>query len=253
MINHFRTYLLNRPAEFFTDSLFPVYIDPKFVPSEHTLFTRRVNNALFGEDADATLSDYRFFQFLRVIRSRDLGRHIQRFDSRTTYKENGEYDFTDPDLYIPKADDSALLLQEIEEKRSETMRVRLKVIWDRGDTVRVINEKTGAELRTVSEQNTEPSIPLTAVIPSLGLKLILYANSRYHVDYCRRPSRHLPVVIEDALSLSEDVYTSLFDRTREDTPEYEKGFRNVTDRIHRFCMLLFAQSVLLEKLNTSSV
>jgi hypothetical protein len=67
------------------------------------------------------------------------------------------------------------------------------------------------------------------------------------VDYRRNDACSVPVLINRALSLTEDIYVSLFEFIRDDAPEYEKGFRHITDQLHRFCMLLFAQAVANEK------
>jgi hypothetical protein len=240
MINHFRTHLLNQPASFFTDSLFPVYTDAGFIPAVPTLFTRRVNNALFGEKPDATLLDYRFFQFLRIIRNCNLSEHVRRFDSRETYTEN-DYDFTDPLFFTPIITPmTGLRVQEIGSDAADTMRILLKITRNSGDNILVL--RNNEALLTVSQSDTE------FTIPALGLKVTTETAGTWLLDFRRKGIRELPGIISSALSFSEDTYTSIFDRIRDDTPEYEKGFYNVTDKLHRFCMLLFAQAVLIEKL-----
>jgi hypothetical protein len=248
MINHFRTHLLNQPASFFAGSLFTVFTNVDFVPATHTVFTRRINNALFGETPDATLLDFRFFQFLRIIRSRDLLDHTRRFDSRITYKEDGEYDFTDPVFYSPVITPlSGLQVYETKvydpgqtpEPKHEIMRVVLDVVRD--ESGQLVVTKGDEELSVVSDSETQ------FTIPHLGLTVMTDRPGTWVLDFRRIPSRRLPGVISAALSLSEDVYASLFEQIRDDTPEYEKGFREVTDQVHRFCMLLFAQAVFLEK------
>jgi hypothetical protein len=250
MINHFRTYLLNRSASFFTGSLFPVYTDTDFIAADHTLFTRRVNNSLFGERPDATLLDYRFFQFLRLIRSCGLLEHVRRFDSRETYTLE-EYDFTDPAFFSPVITPmSGLRVQEFGTGYTDAMRILLEItrIEPSGQIMVIHNSEA---LLTVSEPDPQQGSQFT--IPSLGLRITVNRSGKWMLDYRRKGIRELPNIINTALSLpAADVYTPLFESIREDAPEYEKGFRNITDKLHRFCMLLFAQAIAIEKLTTVS-
>ena len=61
------------------------------------------------------------------------------------------------------------------------------------------------------------------------------------------PPRHIAEVIDEALSLGQSVYADLFFPLRKSFPEYEEGFRHVTDTINRFCLLLFAQAIRNER------
>jgi len=61
------------------------------------------------------------------------------------------------------------------------------------------------------------------------------------------PPRHITEVIDEALSLGQSVYADLFFPLRKSFPEYEEGFRHVTDSLHRFCLLLFAQAIRNER------
>lgn len=61
------------------------------------------------------------------------------------------------------------------------------------------------------------------------------------------PPRHISEVIDEALSLGQSTYIDLFFPLRVSFPEYEEGFRHVTDTIHRFCLLLFAQAIRNER------
>jgi hypothetical protein len=246
MINHFRTHLLNRPASFFTESLFPVYTDAGFIPAEHTLFTRRVNNVLFGERPDATLLDYRFFQFLRIIRSCDLIEHTRRFDSRETYALE-EYDFTDPAYFAPVITPiNGLRVQEQGTGHTEAMRIILNITRTETGQILVLRAADGEALFT--EEGSESNF----TIPSLGLAVTTDRIGKWILDYRRKGSRALPAIIDTVLSLPENIYTPLFEWIRKETPEYEKGFRIITDKLHRFCMLLFAYSAAIEKLTATS-
>ena len=48
--------------------------------------TKRIDTILFGRTENATLRDYRFLLFLRLIKPCGLEGHTQRFDCRETYK-----------------------------------------------------------------------------------------------------------------------------------------------------------------------
>jgi hypothetical protein len=258
MINHFRTHLLNKDDSFFEKSLFPVYTDVAFEPSTHTEFTRRVNNALFGENPDATLLDFRFFRFLRLIKSCDFMEHVRRFDSRETY-ELEQYDFTDESFYTTRISPSTgLRIQDLGNNDNyEQMRI-IFTVRSKGteSETQLLGEKImGAQY---PDKDVDYSIPIElesyfrGVIHSLGIRIEIDENrlpGHWIIDYRRKDTCSVPVLINRALSLTEDTYASLFEFIREDAPEYEKGFRHITDQLHRFCMLLFAQAIAIEKLS----
>jgi len=162
MINHFRTHLLNRPQRFFADSRFPIYTAPGFVPAPYDEATKRIDTILFGQTENATLRDYRFLLFLRLIKACGLEEHVQRFDHRETYKLD-QFSCVD------------------------------------------------------------------------------------HGELRMPPRRSLEEIIEETLMLGQETYFELFAPLRNDYPEYEKGFRHVTDTLHKFCMILFAQAIRLER------
>jgi len=163
MINHFRTHLLNRPQKFFADSQFPIYTAPDFVPAPYDEATKQIDTILFGRTENASLRDYRFLCFLRLIKACGLYDHITRFDRRETYKLD-QFSCVD------------------------------------------------------------------------------------HVELRTPPRRSLEEIVEETLSLGQEVYFALFAPLRQNYPEYEEGFRRVTDTLHKFCMILFADAIRLEGL-----
>jgi hypothetical protein len=144
--------------------MLPIYTDQKFVPVPYDEATGRIDTILFGRTENATLRDYRFLKFLRVIDACALNGHVKRFDNRETYKL-----------------DQFLLVDHV-------------------------------ELRTP-------------------------------------PRRTLTEIVGESLSLGQETYFELFAPLRKDFPEYEVGFRCVTDTLHKFCMILFAQALRLEGLS----
>jgi hypothetical protein len=161
MINHFKTHLLNRPQKFFADSVFSLYTDPEFTPAPYDTVTEQIDTILFRAVHTGSLRDYRFMEFLRLIRSCGLYQHVLRFDTRETYRLDDYY----PDAFA-------------------------------------------------------------AFVP---------------------PERRIADVIEESLALKQSDYFDLFFPLRERFPEYEEGFRHITDTIHKFCMILFAQALRLEQ------
>ena len=71
-----------------------------------------------------------------------------------------------------------------------------------------------------------------------------------HVELRTPPRRSLEEIIEETLSLGQETYFALFAPLRQNYPEYEEGFRHVTDTLHKFCMVLFAQAICLEHLTS---
>ena len=82
MNNYFRTYLLNRPKEFFAASVFALYTAPEFVPVPYDQVTEQVDAILFRSASTASLREYRSMEFLRLIKSCGLYSHVLRFDQR---------------------------------------------------------------------------------------------------------------------------------------------------------------------------
>jgi len=101
MINHFRTYLLNRDASFFEKAQGNEYIDPDFHPVKETPELQFVRSLLFGSNPDAGLLNYRFRQFSTLIQSVRMENHVKRFDSRVTYNFDDESLFANVSLEKP--------------------------------------------------------------------------------------------------------------------------------------------------------
>ena len=85
MINHFRTWLLNRSPGFLAESNRPIWIEPTFRPAPKESFTDPFDTILFGQSPTATDLDEQFFRFLRLIEACQLRSHVRRFDPRETY------------------------------------------------------------------------------------------------------------------------------------------------------------------------
>ncbi len=238
MINHFRTWLLNRPAAFFEESLFPVHVDPSFTPSPWNTVTREIDRILFGANPDASLLDYRFFQFLRVIGACRFRDHVRRFDPRETYRPDlGE--FHHDSLYASSVV-PAQGLSVTEEHTPEFLRKTLTVLVQEDRMI-------------VSGDDGRP-VPVTLLssksvrIDSLGLVLSAARDGFWRVDYRKRPGRPLGDLVREIDDLPVTVLKSLFDQTKETAPEYEEGFRTITDSLSRFCMVLFACTVAQERM-----
>jgi len=242
MINHFHTWLLNRPAEFFRDSLFPVHLPADFRPSAQDTFTQRIDRVLFGESPDASLLDYRFFQFLHLMNACRLDEHLRRYDSRETYRRDEPllYDETHFQPSIVPA--SGLIVTENTGRPPKYLRKRFLVMYPAEKNIPLTVFLDGDRLQP-ARMLREPSDPARAHIESLGLTLAAQRSGSWLVDYRVRPRRTVVEIVRDTLELSENVLWELFRSIKDTAPEYEEGFRTITDSLTKFCMVLFAQAI----------
>ena len=249
MINHFRTHLLNQPCESFAGSLFYAYTDPTFVPASHTGITRRLDNLLFGAASDSSLRGYRYFEFLQVIKACGLYGHVLRFDERETYCRR-DYTFAFPVSFASTVvPDYGVLLFAL----PTDMQVHDLPMWTpilistiKPDVIKVLEMSKGVDLSFKSYA------PGEVVIPSVGVGIRgLQWGEEYVLDARNPPKRQISDIMSAVLSLTTADYFELFSPLRETFPEYEEGFKRVTDTLHKFCMILFAQALLLEQLKAT--
>jgi hypothetical protein len=255
MLNHFRTYLLNKPREFMVDSVFSgLTVAPAFKRVKPEQFTQPVWEALFGQRPDATLLDYRFFQFLCLIGSCGLKPHITRFDSRETYLWE-DFTYTISTLFTPvispavPATLSIITVEPTEDQRiycGDQIRVRMNVDYPPTAERPTI---TFVTLDGTLPANIERNVAADAwVLQSrdIGFRITDYGN--WFVDYRQQPNRSIMDVVNRSLELSPAIYQQLFAFISDDTPEYSDGFYHITDVINKFCMLLFGLACATEKL-----
>jgi hypothetical protein len=255
MINHFKTYLLNKPREFTIDSAFSgLTTSPSFTKVKPEPFTQLVWESLFGQRPDATLLDYRFFQFICLIGSCGLKPHVTRFDSRETYLWE-DFTYTISTLFTPvispavPATLNVINIEPAEDQRiycGEQVRVRMNVDYPQGAERPTVNFVTpeGIVPATIERNNAADAWVLQG--RNIGFRITDYGN--WFVDYRQQPERTIMQVVNDALDLSPAAYQQLFAFIAEDTPEYSDGFYHITDVINKFCMLLFGLSCATEKL-----
>jgi hypothetical protein len=241
MINHFHAYLLNRPAEFFRDSLFPVPVSAGFKASPWDDFTRQIDRILFGDSPDASLLDYRFFQFLRIISGVHLGGHVCRFDSRTIHEEPL---FSDEMYFQPSVTPAqGLVVTEIPDRPPSFLRRRFSVFHHAERNIPLTVFLDGDRLTPVK---TTPLTNNSCYVESLGLTLTGSRSGSWVVDYRVRPQRPVEQIVQE--TLEEPLVWELFGYVRECVPEYEDGFRTITDSLTKFCMVLFAQAAANERM-----
>ena len=239
MINHFHTYLLNRSADFFEDSLFPVHVPADFRPAPWDTFTQRIDRTLFGDSPDASLLDYRFFQFLRIIGGCHLDDHVRRFDSRETYRLPLEETHFQPSI-VPA---QGLVVTEPPDRPLSFLRRRFSVLYHAGRNIPLTVFLNGDRLKPAK---TTPIANNSCYVESLGLTLTASRTGSWVVDYRSRPRRNIERIVQETLDLSETI--ELFGYVRDSVPEYEEGFRTITDSLTKFCMILFAQAAANERM-----
>ena len=242
MINHFKTRLLNRAADFFTDSLFPVHTDTEFKPSPLEEWSRHIDRTLFGVNPDASLVDYRFFQFLRVIDACHLREHVRRYDPRETYRTDQYEPYRDELFESCVTPAQGLTVTEEHAIRPEFLRKTFAVL-NQSDRIIVL----GRDGRSDPVATTVISSKRIR-IDALGLTLTVSRPGSWLVDYRRQPDRSISDLVKEINDLPVTVLRSLFESASETAPEYEEGFRTITDSLTRFCMVLFAQAVANERL-----
>ena len=248
MLNHFFTHLLNQPQEIVSCSLFFVPVDSAFRPVKHSPITSKIDTLLFGKEADVSLKSYRFFQFLQIISACGLFKHVLRFDTRETYRKKRPL-FNDPQLFLssitPDEGISLRALPETLHVYDLPMRKFVSILLQDGVIAKDLDEKKPITVKQISSSDI--------VLPSLGISVQgLEEHRTYLLDVRNPPKRQISEVVESILSLTASEYFDLFLPLRKMYPEYEKGFRYVTDTLHKFCMILFAQAISLEQHKTQN-
>lgn len=244
MINHFKTYLVNRSAGFFEDSLFRIPVDDRFVPSPRSDDALLIDQTLFGSDPDASLVDYRFLQFLHVIGGSHLRSHVRRFDPRETYRDN---DLPVPDettfetSIVPAR---GLSITENPAHRPGFLRRTFSVLHDVRRNRPPSVFLNGDRLKPIA---TTPLSPNSCHVDRLALTLTATETGSWIVDYRARPGRSVYDIVHDVHDLPVSVLRTLFEKVQDRAPEYGEGYYTITDSLARFCMVLFALAVANEQ------
>jgi len=243
MINHFRTWFINRPTEFFAESLFPVPVDADFKPAPWTEFTGAVDQALFGDEPDASLIDFRFFQFLRMIFGSRFEDHVRRFDPRETYRDDTS--LLDETLFqssvVPAL---GLTVTENPDRSPAFLRRIFSVLYDAKRDLPLTVFMDGDRLKPA---RTTPTSKNSCYVESLGLTLTATKSGSWVVDYRVKPKMPVAELVQSILDLPDSVLGPLFALVKDVAPEYEEGYRTITDTLSKCCMILFAQAVANEK------
>jgi hypothetical protein len=240
MINHFRTWLLNRQPECFADSLWPVPIPDGFQPVSRSSAAERIDKILFGSSQDASLMDYRFFQYLRIIDGCHLRGHVRRWDSREAYFQESR-SFQGGTLFIPSiVPASGLAVAEQAGTPADLLRRRFSVVCQPDRNVPITVFWDGDRTRPARLERTSD---MSGTVDSLGLTLTATRPGSWFVDYRKRPEMPVSRIVSDVLELPSPVFLQLFGPIRETAPEYEEGFHTVTDTLTKFCMILFALAI----------
>ena len=244
MINHFHSWLLNRSPELLTDSLWPVDWDDSFVPTPQVGAVLQIDTILFGKNPDPSYLDYRYFQFLRLINACQLREHVRRFDSRETYNEK-DFQFSDGPGFMTNIEPgTGLRLTEQPGTPDGLLRRRFSVICRPDQNVPISVFFDGDRTKPARLNRT---LDVSGVLESFGLTLTAIQTGAWSVDYRRRPEREVTQIISTILDLPAPVYRELFALIRDFAPEYEEGFRTITDSLTKFCMILFAQAIANER------
>jgi len=86
MINHARTLLLNRQANFpghYRE--LGEYVPPNYEPLKLPGYLQRIRQQLFGSNPDRLYAEYRTRQYITILHSTEFAGEMTRWDSRITY------------------------------------------------------------------------------------------------------------------------------------------------------------------------
>jgi hypothetical protein len=244
-----------------------VTTDRDFVPAKSTSFTKEIYEALFGRDPDATLLDYRFFQFLCLIGSCGLRQHVIRVDSRETYAWE-DFAYVIDKLFISTVQPQVLVTEDrhaitatenglqlitlANEPESDYDRIRTEL------DISYVFGQLAPIAKAVSYEQAIITLPVVWSsaysiwnIQNTKIGLRISTEGRWLVDYRRKPRQSIIEIIDRTLALSPSVYQQLFAFIADDAPsDYAEGFTHITDVIHKFCMVLFGLACAHEKICT---
>jgi hypothetical protein len=246
VINHFFTCLLNRPAKFYEGNIYDIYIPPAFVGNRTTPYSEAIHKALFnGLDSDAAFMCYRFFQFLHLINGCGLKLHALQFDSRITYDLDKQPNFfihspyvvsIVPNIGVQVTRDETTTLQQ-----TTNLAYQYAMSREQGTfTIAQRNNSAPAHYRQLSSTQCRID-PIDTIIDC-------NTDGYWEIDILVKPQKSLAQVITRTLDQPTDVFQQLFELVSETNPEYSNAFWNITDSIHKFCSVLFAQAIANEKL-----
>jgi len=251
MLNHFKTHLLNKSSGFFETSLFPVAVDEKFTPvKQGPKFVMDISRLLFGADPDASLMDYRFIQFLSIIRGCHLDAHLHRFDSRETYSLYRQENYTEESLFTSLiSPETGLFLADYSEPGREFLRYLFSVdnTEDYGNSITISTDNDRSAILRI---NRAAGVSANMYYwPETGLQIYAPQEGRWVVDYRKKPARDITEIINGVLGLPPDTFSALFKYIYDIAPEYQEGFYTITDSLSKFCMILFAVAIANGKAN----
>ena len=158
MINHIRTLLLNRSADYFTNSLYTEYIPPAYTPYAFDSELQRVRDLLIPVSLDATSENLIVASILSILDAPDLAEYSSQFDTRITYDLS--------DIMSSLLTDSSVT---VDFNKSSTcdlaIKYKLDVIADpieRGLNKWTLTRNTGSSLLiTYNKRNTPLVVPVT--------------------------------------------------------------------------------------------
>jgi hypothetical protein len=90
MINHARTLLLNRPADYFEGIPYSEYAPPSFTPVALSTDLRRIHEILIPKGLDKTGENYTAAAIMRVLHAPEIVPYLELLDNRFTYLDSVE-------------------------------------------------------------------------------------------------------------------------------------------------------------------
>lgn len=166
MINHVRTLLMQVSAEGNPGDR--VFIDPDFRPlAKIPAAAAKFRRALFGEQPDWRMLEFRMFQLLSAVHATELDEHVRAFDPRITYLTVSRKPFFrnlwTPSISSPNADADGLKLSGagIADEQLGLCNFNWKVVLNGVNaTVTDLRTNSAATTRVTITQERTSKIPL---------------------------------------------------------------------------------------------
>jgi len=147
MINHARTLLLNKDGDKRPEPTYFLeeYVDPYYRALNFPHYLLNIQDVLMGVNPDNAFSNYRLWQYMKLLHSTSLASYVYALDRRVTYlrERSALSGFQNPaGVLLEGAPSELYFLGEIETANTSTMSYSWTVELLSGYVARVIDLKT---------------------------------------------------------------------------------------------------------------
>lgn len=217
MINHARTLLLNKdgdkrpePAYFLEE-----YVDPGYRTLNLPNYLMNIHGALMGVNSDNAFSNYRLYQYMRLLHSTSLASYVYNLDKRVTYlrAHSAIFQFQNPyGVLLEGAASEIYFLGEVGTANSSIMSYSWTAELVSSYVARVVDLKTFKSQDTLFTVYEGLSSPIAFPgQPGFSMKISNpIAGSKWLISAFLPPSEGLPEITKRLEGMEGGALSTLF-------------------------------------------